>query len=129
MYIQSLRDRPFSTNEKRSSTFSMKHSEVINIKSSTMIHNDQLNDFSQKIIGAEIISPEPSLSKSPVKITTSIASDNSLRFGTEMMLSDIVQDVKSLSLSIGFDSQSSQSPKPLKKPLNKPIHHFQSLEN
>ena len=94
-----------------------------------MIHKDQLNDFSKKTTGVENISLESSPPKSPVKITTSIASNDSLRFGTEMMLSDIGQDLKSLSPSIGFDSQSSQSPKPLKKPLNKPIHHFHSLEN
>ena len=74
-----------------------------------------------RIESTKSISPLP---KNPINSAVSIESNDSLGFGSEMMLSDIGQDLKSLSLSIGFDSQLSQSPKPLYKPLKKHVNRI-----
>merc|ERR1711957_210426 len=123
LYIQSLRERQPLSNEKPSFTFEMKSSEVLDIKSSTMVRKkSKLKDFSKKTTRIESTKSISPLPKNPINSAVSIESNDSLGFGSEMMLSDIGQDLKSLSLSIGFDSQLSQSPKPLYKPLKKHVN-------
>ena len=128
-YIQSLRDRPVLSDGQRNSTSGMKLSDEINVKSPTMIHENQPKDFSQKTTRtAKNMSPTSSMPKNPVNSTVSFESNDSLGFGFEMMLSDTGKDVNSLSYSKGSDPQLSQSSRSLNKPLKKHVYRIDSLE-
>ena len=112
-YIISLRDRQNSTHENQNRQVSELHfSEVLDCKSSSKINNSQLKDYSQLIqrsTNTELISSEL---KVPSNSIISPKSNDS--FISDCKIMDADEDVKNLSLSIGFDSQLSKSYEPPK---------------
>ena len=114
LHLMTLRDRQMPNCERQSrQPTEPKFSKVLDIRTSSEIHNSQLIDYSQTVNGTDSTRLVPSRPKTPLNTSISCESNDSYESGTSMIFTGSDQEQESLNLSIGFDSQKNQSRRPL----------------